>query len=147
MGQAFEMTLRFERTCGEARVPTKATPGSAGFDLYSVEDVVILSGDRARVSTGLRIALPEGCYGRIAPRSGLALKYFIDVGAGVIDPDYRGDLSVLLFNFSKENFWVKKGDRIAQLIVEKVFECNLVECQTLNDFTVRGAFGFGSTGR
>ena len=71
------------------------------------------------VQTGLAISLPPGCYGRIAPRSGLAIKKFIDVGAGVIDSDYRGELGVFLFNFGEEDFIVNMGDRIAQLIFEK----------------------------
>ena len=71
------------------------------------------------VKTGLAMALPPGCYGRVAPRSGLALKKFIDVGAGVIDSDYRGKLGVILFNFSNEDFVINMGDRIAQLIFEK----------------------------
>jgi dUTP pyrophosphatase len=142
----FSMTLRFERTCKEARVPTKATPGSAGFDLYSAEDVVISPGNRAKVNVGIRIAVPEGCYGRIAPRSGLAYKHFIDVGAGVIDSDYRGDVSVLLFNFSETSFEVKKGDRIGQLIIEKILNCNLLECTLLPGSTQRADQGFGSSG-
>ena len=71
------------------------------------------------MKTGLSMALPPGCYGRIAPRSGLALKKFIDIGAGVIDSDYRGELGVILFNFGDEDFVVNMGDRIAQLILKK----------------------------
>jgi dUTP pyrophosphatase len=77
--------------------------------------------EKAIVKTDIQIALPSGCYGRVAPRSGLAAKHFIDVGAGVIDEDYRRNVGVILFNFGKEKFKVKKGDPIAQLICERIF--------------------------
>jgi dUTP pyrophosphatase len=141
------MTLRIERTSLEARIPTRATPGSAGLDLYSAEDVVILPKNKSKVNVGIKVALPEGCYGRIAPRSGLAVNYFIDVGAGVIDQDFRGEIVVVLFNFSDKHFQVKKGDKIAQFIVEKILIPELVECESLScDFTERGQSGFGSSG-
>jgi len=91
------------------------------------------------------VQIPEGCYGRIAPRSGLASKNFIDVGAGVIDCDYRGNVGVLLFNFSEEQFIVNKGDRIAQLICEKIEYPELEQVDEL-DITERNTAGFGSTG-
>jgi len=97
------------------------------------------------VSTGLQIAPPAGHYARIAPRSGLASKLFIDVGAGVVDGDYRGEVKVLLFNFSDTEFEVKKGDRIAQLICEKYAHVEIVETDSLEE-TERGSGGFGSTG-
>lgn len=83
--------------------------------------------------------------GRIAPRSGLASKNFIDTGAGVIDADYRGQVKVLLFNHSEEDFQVKEGDRIAQLVIERIWNPEVVEVQDLEE-SVRGAGGFGSTG-
>uniref|UniRef100_A0A183BST3 Deoxyuridine 5'-triphosphate nucleotidohydrolase n=1 Tax=Globodera pallida TaxID=36090 RepID=A0A183BST3_GLOPA len=97
------------------------------------------------VSTGLRVAIPSGHYGRVAPRSGLAVKHSIDVGAGVIDTDYRGELKVLLFNFGETDFQVNEGDRIAQLICERCTRPELTEVGTL-EMTARGANGFGSTG-
>jgi len=97
------------------------------------------------VATGLAVAIPEGNYGRIAPRSGLAFKNFIDVGAGVIDEDYRGELKVLLFNLGPDDFNVNEGDRIAQFIIEKYTPTELEEVETLDE-TARGADGFGSTG-
>lgn len=96
--------------------------------------------------TDLQISIPEGCYGRVAPRSGLAAKNFIDVGAGVVDADYRGNLCVILFNFGKEDFIVRRGDRIAQLICEKISYPELEEVESLDE-TTRGEGGFGSTGR
>lgn len=89
--------------------------------------------------------VPEGTYGRVAPRSGLAVKNFIDVGAGVIDQDYRGNVGVVLFNHADVPFEVKKGDRIAQLICEQILYPELIELDTLSE-TARGEGGFGSTG-
>lgn len=137
--------LRFKRTSTAAIAPIRATPGSAGYDLFSARDVDVLPQSNALVSTDLILQLPDGCYGRIAPRSGLATKFFIDVGAGVIDSDYRGVVGVVLFNFSNHVFHVKRGDRIAQLIVERIWHPLLVETDNL-DATVRDRGGFGSTG-
>lgn len=100
---------------------------------------------KAVVKTDIQVELPEGCYGRVAPRSGLAVKNFIDVGAGVIDEDYRGNVGVVLFNHSDVDFPVAKGDRIAQLICERIFYPTIEEVDDLSD-TKRGAGGFGSTG-
>ena len=97
------------------------------------------------IGTGLAFGIPVGNYGRIAPRSGLAAKNSIDVGAGVIDSDYRGEVKVLLFNFSDTDFKIAEGDRIAQMIIEKYTITALTEVDTLDD-TVRGEGGFGSTG-
>lgn len=84
-------------------------------------------------------------YGRVAPRSGLAVKHFLDVGAGVIDCDYRGAVGVVMFNFSDKDFQVTQGDRIAQLIIEKIAMLDVIQVEDLDD-TDRGAGGFGSTG-
>ena len=92
------------------------------------------------------MALPTGCYGRIAPRSGLALKKFIDIGAGLIDADYRGEVGVILFNFSDQDFVVNMGDRIAQIIFEKIKTPQIKELDSLEG-TDRGAGGYGSTGK
>ena len=97
------------------------------------------------VGTGLAFGIPEGNYGRIAPRSGLAAKHSIDVGAGVIDSDYRGEVKVLLFNFSDVDFKFNEGDRIAQMIIEKYTMTLITEVEKLDE-TVRGDGGFGSTG-
>ena len=97
------------------------------------------------VKTSLAMALPPGCYGRIAPRSGLALKKFIDVGAGVIDADYRGEVGAVLFNFGNQDFVVNMGDRIAQLIFEKIKTPTIKETDDLEG-TDRGAKGYGSIG-
>ncbi|XP_053934130.1 deoxyuridine 5'-triphosphate nucleotidohydrolase, mitochondrial isoform X2 [Cuculus canorus] len=138
--------LRFAKLSDNAVTPSRGSARAAGYDLYSAYDCVIPPMEKAVVKTDIQIALPSGCYGRVAPRSGLAAKHFIDVGAGVIDEDYRGNVGVVLFNFGKEAFQVKKGDRIAQLICERIFYPELEEVQALDD-TERGEGGFGSTGK
>uniref|UniRef100_A0A8C9VTF6 Deoxyuridine 5'-triphosphate nucleotidohydrolase n=1 Tax=Scleropages formosus TaxID=113540 RepID=A0A8C9VTF6_SCLFO len=140
------VVLKFARLSENATVPTKASAGAAGYDLYSAHDCSIGPMEKAVVNTDIQIAVPAGCYGRVAPRSGLAANYFIDVGAGVIDEDYRGNVGVVLFNFSKEIFQVKKGDRIAQLICEKICHADLEQHEELDE-TTRGDSGFGSTGQ
>ena len=96
-----------------AVIPKRTTKDAAGYDIASVEETVVLAKGRTVVKTGLFIAIPNGCYGRIAPWSGLAVKKFIDIGAGVINADYRGEIGVVMFNHSDEDLKVKQGDRIA----------------------------------
>ena len=140
-----EEVLRFVKLTENACAPSKATADAAGFDLYSAYDYEVQPSGKVLAMTDIQIAVPSGCYGRIAPRSGLAHKNFIDIGAGVIDRDYRGNVGVILFNFGKEVFHVKKGDRIAQLICERIAYPRIEECTSLSE-TVRGEGGFGSTG-
>jgi len=106
---------------------------------------VIVARGKALVDTQLSIAVPVGTYGRVAPRSGLASKHMIDTGAGVIDADYRGPVFVLLFNHSEKDFQVEEGDRIAQLIIERISNPEVFEVDDLDE-TLRGSGGFGSTG-
>lgn len=116
-----ERRLRVAKVNPCATIPRRATALSAGFDLTSIECAIIPPMSRKLLSTGLVIAVPEGTYGRIAPRSGLALRSGICVGAGVVDADYTGVVSVLLFNLdASEPFEVRIGERVAQLILEKV---------------------------
>jgi len=114
----------------------------------STSEVVVPAKGKALIPTGLAMAIPIGNYGRIAPRSGLAAKNFIDVGAGVIDADYRGEVKVLLFNFGEADFKVQPGDRVAQLIIEKYTRTEIEEVADGADLesTERGEGGFGSTG-
>lgn len=137
--------LRYMRLSYNAIPPFRASPEAAGYDLFSAYDVVVPPHGRALVKTDLAFRFPRGCYGRVAARSGLACKFKIDVGAGVIDPDYRGNVGVLVLNFSDHEFNISKGDRIAQLILEKITTPPL-ECVDQLDATVRGEDGFGSTG-
>lgn len=137
-----------------ARLPKRGSRRAAGFDLFASAPATIpgstaepdgrVTVGRAVVSTGIALAIPEGLYGRVAPRSGLAVRNGIDTGAGVVDGDYRDELRLVMFNFSAEPFEVREGDRIAQIVFERVAEPELVEVDEL-DGDDRGG-GFGSTG-
>uniref|UniRef100_H2YP84 Deoxyuridine 5'-triphosphate nucleotidohydrolase n=1 Tax=Ciona savignyi TaxID=51511 RepID=H2YP84_CIOSA len=133
------------KTTANATTPTRGTALAAGYDLYSACDATVPAGGKQLIKTDIQIHLPDGCYGRVAPRSSPTIDHFIDVGAGVIDQDYRGDVDVILFNFNGSDFEVKKGHRIAQLICEQIFLPELQELETLEK-TERGEGGFGSTG-
>ena len=137
--------LKFVKISDKAHAPTKGSPLAAGYDLYSAADLTVEPRGNALVPTDLKVAVPRGTYGRVAPRSGLAVKNFIDVGAGVVDQDYRGPLGVVLFNHGEQPFKVKQGDRIAQFICEKIVYPEIAEVKDL-DLTERGEGGFGSTG-
>jgi dUTP pyrophosphatase len=139
-------SVRFFKLSPDAIIPSKATPGSIGLDLHSISNYVVMPGQRVVVSTGLRAFLPDGVYGRIAPRSGLAVKHGLDVGAGVIDQDYTGELRVVLFNHDLVTpFIIKPGYRIAQLILEQALDPVSSEIFDFpNEQQQRG--GFGSTG-
>ena len=137
--------LYIKKMRNSATIPKRSTEGAAGYDLSAAEEATVPAQGKSVVKTGLSMAIPEGCYGRIAPRSGLAVKRHIDIGAGVIDQDYRGEVGVVMFNHSNEDFHVKMGDRIAQLILEKITTPNVQEVKEL-DSTVRGSKGYGSTG-
>lgn len=118
---------------------------SSCLERTSAEESVVPARGKALIKTDISIAIPEGTYARIAPRSGLAWKHSIDTGAGVVDYDYRGAVGVILFNLSDKDFEVKKGDRVAQMILERIMTPKVVEVSELSD-TKRGAGGFGSTG-
>jgi dUTP pyrophosphatase len=130
----------------EGALPEYASPGAAGADLRASEPVVIESGARAAVPTGLRLQIPPGHVGLVWPRSGLAVRHGIDTLAGVIDSDYRGEVRVVLVNHGQEPFAIARGDRIAQLLVQRVVRASFVPGARLLD-SERGAAGFGSTGR
>ncbi|KAB5569881.1 hypothetical protein DKX38_003674 [Salix brachista] len=168
-------SFRVKRLSENAVLPSRGSPISAGCDLSSVSPAKVPARGKALIPTDLSIAIPEGTYARIgksqpsyfnviyarfayglilflklglvdlAPRSGLTWKHSIDVGGGVIDADYRGPVGVILFNHSDVDFEVKVGDRIAQIIIQKIMTPNAMEVEDL-DATVRGAGGFGSTG-
>lgn len=132
--------------CKNAIKPSKGSSGAAGYDMYALveNETVIQPGNRERINTGVKISLPPGCYARIASRSGLSL-LGIDIAAGVIDSDYTGCIHAIVVNNSKNPFTVKQGDRIAQMIIEKIMNPIFVETDVL-DSTNRGDKGFGSTG-
>jgi dUTP pyrophosphatase len=133
------------KTSDNARTPIAGSPHAAGLDLCALSAGDVPPGGREMIGTGLRVAIPSGYYGRIAPRSGLAWMLGIDVMAGVIDSDYRGEVKVLLINHGNLPYNFEAGDRIAQLIVERIAHPRLVLVDTLAE-TSRGHGGFGSTG-
>lgn len=132
----------------DARLPHRAHPGDAGSDLYSVEEVVIPPGERRGVGTGIALAIPPGYGGFVQPRSGLAFKHGIMLtnSPGLIDAGYRGELRVSMYNSGAEPFTVGIGERIAQLVVQRVEEPGFLPVEVLGD-TSRGEGGFGSSGR
>ena len=123
----------------------KGTVGSAGYDIASAVDLIIEPGQRALVDTGIRVRVPPGTYGQIAPKSSVAMSG-VDVGAGVIDSDYTGVVKVLLINHAEYPFYVKKKKAVAQLLLVKVNNTAHVEVVGSLEETVRGCGGFGSTG-
>jgi len=140
------MNLRVKCLRPNVCLPRRGSDGAVGYDVCSDESLILLPGRRALVGTGLALVLPVGTYGRVAPRSGLAVKHGIHVGAGVIDPDYTGELRILLFNHGEDAFEVKRGDRVAQLILEKCETPEVEEVMGTLEETDRGVGGFGSTG-
>lgn len=137
--------LQLKKLDLKAILPTRGSAAAAGLDLYSIEVVHLQPGERQLVRTGLAVAIPEGYYGRIAPRSGLAAKRGIDVLAGVIDADYRGEIQCLLYNTSNEIVELPEQTKVCQLIIEKIITPTPVLVDDLTD-TTRGSGGFGSTG-
>lgn len=167
--------LHVKKLSPQGRLPTRGSAFAAGYDVYAARDTVVPARGKALVDTDISIAVPAGTCkspqghdtsgertrargdtqmanrrenadGRIAPRSGLASKHFIDTGAGVIDADYRGPVKVLLFNHADADYEIKEGDRIAQLVLERIVTPDVVEVEELEE-SVRGAGGFGSTGK
>ena len=139
-------SLKFRRLHTEARLPTRGSQFAAGLDLYSVEELTLQAGQRAAVGTGLSVAIPAGFYGRVAPRSGLALEHGLDMLAGVIDGDYRGEIRCALINHGSEPVLIEVGQRVAQLIIEAIATPEPDWADELEE-TARGAGGFGSTGK
>ena len=119
--------FRVKRTHDDAFLPIRGSEHAVGYDLHASEDIVIQSEERELIKTGFVLEIPQGYYGRIAPRSSLALKHGIDMFAGVVDSDYRGPVGVILYNSSKNAFTINKGDRIAQLIITPYISPKIVE--------------------
>lgn len=153
--------LKIKCLYDDAQIPVRGSNLAAGYDLrahsyvnmesketvsFDDENVLIIPvGSRCLIKTGIAVAIPQNCYGRVAPRSGLTFKNGINIGAGVIDADYRGEVGVIIFNNGSEDFTVQKGDRIAQLICERIIHPTIKIVDDL-DSTERGGDGFGSTG-
>ncbi len=140
------LTIDVKKLDESLSLPAYQTKGSSGLDLYASEDCLLAPGDFKMVSTGIALEIPPGYEGEVRARSGLASKFGIGVlnSPGTIDSDYRGEIKVILFNLSKKDFEVKRGNRIAQLIISKVEKVNLREVKELK-ITKREDGGFGST--
>ena len=137
--------LKVKRHSETATLPERKSALAAGYDVCSDEVLTLPPGARRAINTNISVEVPPGHYGRLAPRSGLAVNKGINVMAGVIDADFRGMIAVVLINHSSEHFYVKVGDRIAQLILEK---CSMFDVEEIHEHsaTARGTSGFGSTG-
>jgi len=138
-------TLRFKQLDPHAILPRRGSALAAGLDVCSIEELKIEPKQRVMARTGLAVAIPHGFYGRVAPRSGLAAKNGLDVLAGVIDSDYRGEVCCLLYNTGDETISLPAGSKICQLIVEQIITPEAEWAIDLDE-TARGAGGFGSTG-
>jgi dUTP pyrophosphatase len=134
------------KVAGPGIVPAYASAGAAGADLCVSESVLISPGERAAVSTGLQLEIPPGYVGLVWPRSGLAVSYGVDTLAGVIDSDYRGELRVVLINLGEEPLILQPGERVAQILIQRVERAEFVRSDSLTE-SDRGLGGFGSTGR
>lgn len=145
------ITVKIKRkeSAKDLPLPQYITPGSSGMDLYAdVDDGLILNpGEIKLVSCGISLSLPEGFEGEVRPRSGLALKHGITLvnAPGTIDSDYRGPVNLIMTNLGKSPFRIKRGDRVAQLIVKEVVRAELVEAEELDE-TIRASGGFGHSG-
>ena len=146
------LRLRVERLAHgrDLPLPDYASAGAAGLDLRAAveSDLALPPGARIAVPTGLRLEIPAGFEGQVRPRSGLALRHGVTVAnaPGTIDSDYRGELQVILLNLGDEPFVIRRGERVAQLVLSPVVRAELVEAEDLEQ-SVRGTGGFGSTGR
>ncbi|OEJ80464.1 Deoxyuridine 5'-triphosphate nucleotidohydrolase [Hanseniaspora osmophila] len=145
--QKLSSQLKVQLRSKDATAPTKGSIYAAGYDIYASKPTTIPARGQGMVSTDVSFTVPPGTYGRIAPRSGLAAKHGINTGAGVVDRDYTGEVKVILFNHSEKDFEVVKGDRVAQLILERIVEDAAVVVVESLEESARGAGGFGSTGK
>lgn len=141
----FDCSVKVKRIHPAAKLPARGTNWSVGADLCCLEPFTLGPRERKSVPTGLILEIPPGWYGRVAPRSGLAARHGVDTLAGVVDPDFRGELMALIVNTGDSPVSFAAGDRIAQLIIERAAVCNYILVEELSE-TERGDGGFGSTG-
>lgn len=142
-------TVYFFKDSESAIIPKYAKPGDAGMDLYSNVDQFLSKGERYMISTGIKVKIPEGTVGMVCPRSGLAAKEGITVvnAPGIIDSEFSGEIKVAIINHSKHGYQIKKGDRIAQLVIVPFISCQTLEKTEWDINTDRGEGGFGSSGK
>jgi len=139
------MIIRFKKISEDSKVPSFANEGDAGMDLYASEDMEVARGEIKAVPTGVKMELPKGYVALIWDKSGIALKSGIKTMGGVLDSGYRGEIKVIVTNLSDEVFEVKKGDKVAQMLIQKVESPEVEITEDLSD-SERGDGGFGSTG-
>lgn len=140
--------IKVAKLSEHATIPTRGSPHSAGWDLYASEGCTVPARGKGLIQTDIAVAIPYGYYGRVAPRSGMAWKKHTDIGAGVIDSDYRGSIGVVLFNHGEDDLVIEQKDRIAQLIMEQISMGEMKETSPSDlDKTVRGVGAYGSTGK
>ena len=137
--------IKVKRINSDAVIPSYAKDGDAGFDLHSTEEKILASGEKAVIKTGIKMEIPNGYFGSIRDRSGLAAKYSLHCLAGGVDSGYRGEIGVVMINLGKEEFKINKGDRIAQMLIQRFERVEIEEVEELNESS-RGENGFGSTG-
>jgi dUTP pyrophosphatase len=140
------MKLKIKKLNEDAKVPSYAHHDDAGFDLYTVKDIVLKSGQREMIPTGIAMEIPEGYVGLVWDKSGLAMKHGLKTIGGVVDSMYRGEIMIGVINLSKEDYTFLKGHKVAQMIIQKKEKVDFEEVKELSD-TMRGEGGFGSTGK
>lgn len=140
------MKLYIQKLDPSATLPSYAYEGDAGMDIFSFQDVEIAPGGKALVSTGLKVAIPKNHAGFVWDKSGIAIKSYIKTMAGVIDSNYRGELKIALANLGSEPYIIKKGEKIAQLVVKPIVAPEVLEVDELPKNDERGEKGFGSSG-
>jgi len=140
------MNLEVKKLVSDAKLPVRAHSDDAGLDLFSLEEYKLHKGEKRLIRTGIALAIPTGFVGLIWDKSGMALKYGLKTLGGVIDAQYRGEVTVIMVNLGEEDFLVEKGAKIAQLLIQKVEFPEICEREELGD-TLRSEAGFGSTGK
>jgi dUTP pyrophosphatase len=140
------LTLKVKRLSSDAKLPAYAHPGDAGLDLCAAEEVTVLPGERARIRTGIALEIPEGYVGLCWDKSGLSMNHGLKTMAGVIDAGYRGEVVVMVANLSLEPHTFSVGDKVMQVLIQRVERVDVIETDELAD-TARADAGFGSTGR
>ena len=140
------MKIKILKINSEAIIPNYANKNDAGLDLYSAEDFVLKPGERRAFKTGVKMEIPEGYVGLVWDKSGLAVNDGIKTMAGVVDAGYRGEIKIVLINLSNQNFEIKKGQKIAQMLIQKIEHPEIEIVEFLSE-SGRGESGFGSTGK
>ena len=139
------MVIKIKKLSGDAIIPKYANPEDAGMDFYAIESVVLSSGERKLISTGIAMSIPKGYVGLIWDKSGIATNHGLKTMAGVIDSGYRGEIKILIHNLSSEKYTIEKGKKFAQMLIQPVEQKEIIHVKELEE-TKRGEAGFGSTG-